>query len=197
MSYNFSSNIEINDLIYKRVQEITHNKYTDDTWDYMYLNLLDREDEAVNFVNNYFKSHSINIIGGEKNKNDFIIYVAKQIDKLIPLFCFLYSNKKLSERYNSLLVRRIFYTDGKGSFPKTENLEYRYEQDFSKEINYIKKTAVTEKQIEFLEKLADEQGFLIINKKYMSKANAKKIIEYFKGTIDEEPLIFSFFVLTV
>ena len=195
--YDFESNVEINNLIHKHMNKIIYNKYTDDLWDYMSLNILNREEEALNFVLQYFKSHSYSAIDGENNKDDFIKYVAMKIDRLIPLFCFMDANKKLTKRYNSLLTRRIFMVHGKDHFKYTQHLEYRYQQDFSKEKEYIKKTTVTNKQIDFLKKLCDEQGFLLINEQYMTKENAKKIISYLKGETDNEPLFFTFFLITV
>ena len=128
---------------------------------------------------------------------EFVEYIAKQIDKLIPLYCFMHTNKNLSDRYNSILTRRIFNSHDKNYFPCTENLLYVYEQDFSKEKEYIKKTKVTINQMSFLKKLSDEQGFVIINKEYMTIENAKSLIAYLKGTIEHEPRLFNFFMITV
>lgn len=194
---NYKNNAEINNLIYQHVNQLVINKYTNDTWDCDYLNKIDRMSEAKKVTSLYFKKNDFNSIGGIRNEDAFIDYTAKQIDKLIPLFCFMHTNKGLSERYNSILTRRIFNSHDKNYFPCTENLLYVYEHDFSKEKEYIKKTKVTINQLSFLKKLSDEQGFVIINKEYMTLENAKNLIAYLKGNLEHEPRLFNFFMITV
>lgn len=194
---NYKNNVEINNLIYQHVSQITVDKYTNDIWDCDLLNQIDRMSEAKQVSALYFKKNDFNSIGGIKNEEAFIKYIAFQIDKLIPLFCFMHENKALSERYNSILTKRIFYTHDKNHFPCTENLLYTFEHDFSKEKEYIKKTKVTINQLGFLKKLADEQGFVIINKEYMTLENAKNLIAYLKGNLEHEPRLFGFFMVTV
>ena len=179
---NFLDNTDINNLIYQYIKKITHGKYTDDEYDCAYFNSLDRIESAKKIADLYFKRNDYNSIGGKKNEEDFINYIAIQIDKLIPIFCFMEANKSLSNRYNTLLIRRIFMTHGKDYFPATENLEYIYEHDFTKEKEYIKKTLVTPKELEYLKQMAGEQGFVLINSEYMSKEIAQKIILYLKGS---------------
>ena len=194
---NYKNNIEINNLISQHVNMLTIDKDTNEVWDCDFLNSIDRLEEAKKVSQLYFKKNDFNSIGGIKNEEEFIKYIAKQIDKLIPLYCFMHTNKNLSSRYNSILTRRIFNSHDKNHFPCTENLLYVYEQDFSKEKEYIKKTKVTINQMSFLKKLSDEQGFVIINKEYMTIENAKSLIAYLKGTIEHEPRLFNFFMITV
>jgi len=194
---NFLDNTDINNLIYQYIKKITYKKYTDDIYDCAYFNSIDRIKSANEIAKLYFQRNDYNSIGGKKNEEDFINYIAIQIDKLIPIFCFMESNKKLSNRYNTLLIRRIFITHGKDYFPITENINYVYEHDFSKEKEYIKKTLATPKQLEYLKQMAGEQGFILINEEYMSKEIAQKIILYLKGSLETEPRLFSFFMITV
>lgn len=197
MSFNFRESVEINDEINKLIKKLLHNQYTGNLWDYTTLNALDREKEAQTFVETYIKKNGVDSIEGVQNKNDFIIYVAKQIDRLIPLSFFMEYNTQLSFRYNSLLTRRLFITDGKDGFEITENFEYKYPQDFSSEKAYLEKTNASAKQIQYIKNLAEEQGFLVTNTKYLSMSNAKKIISYLKGEIDQEPLLFNFFIVAI
>lgn len=193
----FSNNAEINYLINQYVKKCTYDKIPEDSWDCEYLNNLDREKEAEKIANFYFKANDYNSIGGPKNRNNFIKYISMQIDKLIPLFVFMNTNMKFQDRYNAILARRIFITKGKDYFPITQNLIYKYDHDFSKENEYIKKTLVTEKQLEYLKKIAEEQGFQIINEEYLSRDYASNIISFISGKSEIEPRIFGFFVITI
>ena len=58
--------------------------------------------------------------------------MAKQIDRLLPRFYFMENHRDLSEKYTSLLTKRIFTNYGKDGFEETENFIYQFEQDFSK-----------------------------------------------------------------
>lgn len=193
----FEQNVDINILIDRHVLKLTDSKYADDLNDCLELNKLDRNKQAEIIADLYFKTNDFNSIGGKKNYAEFINYIAHQIDRRIPLACFMKSNKSFSKRYNTLLTRRIFYSHEKDFFPITQNLVYRYEQNFDKEKEYIEKTRVTNKQLEFLKKLTEEQGFIIINQQYMSMETANKIISYLKGSLETEPRLFGFFVITV
>jgi len=194
---DFSKNTELNIIFHQHLTQITRDKYTNDPCDYIALNSLDRKIEASKIAEKYFKHNDFNSIGGQKNYEAFLEYIAKRLDKAIPLFCFMFINKPLSERYNTLLTKRIFMIGGKDAFPVTENLIYQYEQDFEKEKKYIEKTKVTKNQLEYLQKICEEQGFYIINEEYMTKETANKIITYLKGSLDFEPRLFSFFTITV
>lgn len=194
---DFSKNVDLNILFNRQLNEITHNKYANDFYDYMELNSLDRKVEALKIADMYFKRNDFNSIGGQKNYEIFLDYIAKRLDKSIPISCFMLANKSLSERYNTLLTRRIFITRGKDAFPVTENLVYQYEQNFDKDKEYIEKTKVTARQLEYMQKICEEQGFYIINQEYMTKEIANKIISYLKGTVDFEPRLFGFFIITV
>ena len=96
---NYKNNIEINNLISQHVNMLTIDKDTNEVWDCDFLNSIDRLEEAKKVSQLYFKKNDFNSIGGIKNEEEFVEYIAKQIDKLIPLYCFMHTNKNLSDRY--------------------------------------------------------------------------------------------------
>lgn len=191
----FQDNVDINKNIYKLVKELCTSYYSGGLKDYNTINNIDRELEAENFINNYIIKNSASAIGGNENRQEFKEYVALEIDRLIPLFCFLELNRDLSHHYNRILTRRIFLTYGKNEFDFTKDLVYKYKHNFKKEKEYIKNTLITEKQLKYLKQLAMEQGFLVDNEDFLSKAYAQLLIKYLKGESDEEPNIFGFFIV--
>ena len=72
---------------------------------------------------------------------------------------------------------------------------YFYDHDFTDETEYVKNTAATQKQLEYLEKLAKQNGYQLNNVEYMSKMHAAALIEYFSGNSDMEPVPFEFFTV--
>ena len=105
------------------------------------------------------------------------------------------TNRKMSEKYTSLLTARIWNTYGKDGFDCTKDLLYFYDHDFTDETEYVKNTAATQKQLEYLEKLAKQNGYQLNNVEYMSKMHAAALIEYFSGNSDMEPVPFEFFTV--
>jgi hypothetical protein len=193
----FKDNAEINSEINDYVKKISYNPYTGELWDIESINVLNRQELAKEFANNFFYDKDFDIINGKENYEDFILYVAKQIDRLIPRFFFMENHGDLSEKYTSLLTKRIFTTYGKDGFEETEHFIYHYDQDFSQEDEYIKKTSATKAQIELLKKLSIEQGYQLINIEYLNKNQANSIIKYFNGETDDEPIVFDFFTIAI
>ena len=198
----FEKNAEINKMIASFVEKIIFNVYTGEVWDTESINSYDRKELALEFKSEYFTQQRLiqegyDSIGGKDNLNKFLDYVAKKIDRLIPRLYFMELNKKFSEQYTSLLTKRIFTTYGKEGFESTAGLNYYYKHDFTEEKEYIKETAATEKQIEYLDNLAEKQGFQLINTEYLSKVNANALIEYFSGTTEIEPIVFTFFTVAI
>lgn len=194
----FNENAEINSEINNYIKKISYNPYTGNLWDAETMNTLDRKFLAEEFAEDFLcDDENYNEIGGECNYNEFINYVSKKIDRLIPRFFFMENHRDLSEKYTSLLTKRIFTTYGKDGFEETENFIYQFPQDFTKEEEYIKKTAATPAQIELLKKLTSAQGYQLVNSEYLTKTNANAIIKYFNGESDIEPVCFEFFTIAV
>lgn len=194
---NFSENAEINSEINNYIRKICYDPYTGELCDIETMNLMDRIISAEEFAEDFLYDCDYTVIGGEENYEKFIHYVAYKIDRLIPRFFFMENHKDLSEKYTSLLTKRIFTTYGKDGFEETENFIYQYKQSFAAEEEYIKKTAATEAQIELLKKLSQAQGYQIINSEYLTKIQANTIIKYFNGETETEPLIFDFFTILI
>lgn len=192
----FNEDAEINSEINNYIKKIAYNPYTGNLWDIETVNTLNRTFLAEEFANNFFSSKDSATIT-KKEYEEFINYVAKQIDRLLPRFYFMENHRDLSEKYTSLLTKRIFTTYGKDGFEETENFIYQFEQDFSKEEEYIKKSAASSAQIELLKKLSQEQGYQLINSEYLTKTNANAIIKYFNGESDTEPIVFDFFTVAI
>lgn len=193
----FSENAEINSEINNYIKKIAYNPYTGNLWDVETMNTLNRTFLAEEFANSFF-SGDIGVFSSDKRAyNEFIKYVAHQIDRLLPRFYFMENHRDLSERYSALLTKRIFTTYGKDGFEETEHFIYQFEQDFSTEENYIKKTAASQAQIELLKRLTVEQGFQLINSEYLSKNYASDIIKYFNGELSSEPAFFEFFTVAI
>lgn len=198
----FQGNKELNKLIERFTKKLLINGYTGQLWEPVTLNSLNRESLASEFSNEFFtdsrlKSEGYDSIGGKKNIDLFNDYVARKIDRLIPRLYFMEANRKMSEKYTSLLTKRIFTTNGKDGLECTENLIYFYEHDFSEEEKYIKETEATPKQIEYLEKLCKQNGYELYNAEYLSKAYATSLIEYLNGNSIVEPIIFDFFTTAI
>lgn len=198
----FEKNTEINADIDAFVKKLVFNSYTYEVWDVEYLNNCDRNELAREFASEFFddkrlREQGYDAIGGKSHYNEFIKYVALKIDRLIPRIYFMEANKEFSEQYNSLLTKRIFTTYGKDEFEATAGLVYKYPQDFSEEEGYIQETAASDKQIEYLDTLAGQQGFQLVNSEYLSKINANALIEYFKGTTEIEPIVFTYFIIAI
>lgn len=198
----FENNSEINKSIEKFTRRIIYDTYTGKLRDAECLNNFKRMDLAKEFVSAYFDEDRLSAegydsIGGAANLSDFTEYVAKAIDRLIPRLYFMESNHKLSERYTSLLTNRIWNTYGKDGFDCTKDLKYFYDHDFTIEKNSVKDTAATPKQLDYLAKLAKQNGYQLNNIEYMSKPHAAGLIEYFSGNSDIEPVNFDFFTVMV
>lgn len=198
----FRENAEINKSIEIFTNKLLRNGFTGELWDAEYMNSLSRTDLAKEFVSEYFtdnrlKAEGYDSIGGIKNMDNFKDYVAKQIDRLIPRLYFMETNRTLSERYTALLTKRIFTTNGKNGLECTKDLEYKYEHDFSAEEKYIKESAPTKKQMTYLEKLSQQNGFQLCNQEYLSKNYAALLIEYLNQQTGVEPVIFDFFMAAV
>lgn len=192
----FNEDAEINSEINNYIKKIAYNPYTGNLWDIETVNTLNRIFLAEEFANNFFSGKDSATIT-KKEYEEFINYVARQIDRLLPRFYFMENHRDLSEKYTSLLTKRIFTTYGKDGFEETEDFIYQFEQDFSKEEEYIKKSAASSAQIELLKKLSQEQGYQLINSEYLTKTNANAIIKYFNGESDTEPIVFDFFTVAI
>lgn len=196
---NFEDNAEIKKEIADFTQKLIFNVYTGEVWDPEVINEYKRMDLAREFIGEYFSDYRLKFngyddIGGKNNLKDFQVYVAYKIDRLIPRLYFLEVNKGLTEEYTLLLTNRIFMTHGKDGYMITSDLVYEFKHDFSEEEQYIKESSASEKQTDYLNTLAKQQGFQLINKEYLSKMNANHLIEYLKGDSEIQPIVFSFFI---
>ena len=200
--YMYKENSEINKGIERFTKRLLINGYTGKLWDAEELNSLDRKELAGEFASEYFtdeklKAEGYDSIGGVKHMDDFKDYVARQIDRLIPRLYFMEANRGLSEKYTSLLTKRIFTTNGKDGLACTKDLEYKYEQNFDEEEAYIKSSKPTKKQMSYLENLAKKNGFQLCNSEYLSKNYAASLIEYLNEQTGVEPVIFDFFTTAI
>ena len=198
----FSKNKKINSDISNFVKKIIFNVYTGEVWEPEVINDYNRKELAKEFATEFFSDNELlkngyDSIGGKVNMPDFLDYVARKIDRLIPRLYFMELNKDFSEQYTSLLTKRIFTTYGKEGFEVTSPLIYQYKHDFSEEEEYIRETSASPKQLEYLDTLAEQQGYQLVNTEYLSKINANNLIEYFKGPTEVEPIVFTYFVIEV
>lgn len=193
MSDNSKSYAIVDSEIINYLQKISFNQYTNNLYDIEKMNLIDRKKAAKEFTEEFFYNGYYEIIN-EITYDELISYVAKQIDRLIPRFFFVIIHKELCKKYTSALVHRIFLTHGKDGFEYTKGFIYHFEQDFSVETENIKKTSVTQAQMQLLNKLLEEQGFQLINAEYLSKPYANAIIKYLNGE-QKEPIWFEFFTI--
>ena len=99
----FNEDAEINSEINYYIKKIAYNPYTGNLWDIETVNTLNRTFLAEEFANNFFSSKDSATIT-KKEYEEFINYVAKQIDRLLPRFYFMENHRDLSEKYTSLLT---------------------------------------------------------------------------------------------
>lgn len=200
---NFNENAKVHYMLNEFVLDLIYNPKTKELWHSDYLNSIDREDIGEQFVKNFIREYEEEVIDERGRLDKQLIklltdYSSKEIDRLIPKIYFLESNKELCEKYTQLLVRRIYDTAGYEAFDYTKDFKYQFNHsetlsEISKTINESK---ATEKQIQYLNDLGKNIGYLLWHEEYLSKNYANQLIEYLSEKNYTEPAIFSFFFVS-
>lgn len=193
MINEFKENAIINMTLNQYIENLLIDEENQKLWGIGHLNTLDREELAEEYTSFVLESNGDLIIGGKQNIQEFVEYIAHQIDRKIPKFYFLKCNSNISKTYSTLLTCRIYQTKGKDGFIYTKGLKYKYEHDFSKDKLFIERTKATEKQINCLRLLGEENGFLLYREEFLSKAYATTLIDYLIGRKMREPTVFFYF----
>ena len=200
---SFSENAKVHYLLNEFVLDLIYNPYTKVLWEPEYLNSIDREDLGEQFVKIFAREYEEEVIDEKGNKDKAILnllaeYSSREIDRLIPKIYFLEKNKELCSEYTQLLVRRIYDTSGHKAFDYTKNFKFQFDHDvtFSEIKKTISDSKATEKQIQYLNDLGKNIGYLLWHEEYLSKNYANQLIEYLSEKSYVEPVIFSFFFVS-
>ena len=197
----FSENAKVHYLLNEFVLDVIYNDITKDLWDVKYLNSIDRDDLGEQYVNIFVREYEEELIDSKTGKIDEDLkmaltdYAKREIDRLIPKIYFVEKNKELCEMYTKILVRRVYDVANNSEFKYMKDFKYQYDHSkILKEIKEnIKETQATEKQIQCLESLGKNIGYLLWHEEYLSKNYANQLIKYLMETDYVEPAIFSFF----
>lgn len=197
-----SENAKLHHMLNEFVQELIRNPKTNELWDVDHLNRIDREDIGEVFVKHFVNEYEEEVVD-EKGKVDKQLikllndYCSKAIDRLIPKMYFLEYNEPICKAYTPLLVRRIFDVDGL-SYPYMTRFQYYFNHSeiFSEIKKTIEDSTATEKQIQYLNDLGKNIGYLLWHEEYLSKNYANQLIEYLSEKNYTEPAIFSFFFVS-
>jgi hypothetical protein len=199
----FDENAKVHYLLNEFVLDLVYNSCSKELWQPEYLNTINREEAGEQFVRIFIREFEEELVD-ERGKLDTELvklltdYSCKEIDRLIPKVYFIETNKELCEKYTQLLVRRIFDVAGHKAFNYTRDFIYHYEhKKIFKEIQKtMEETKATEKQIQYLNDLGKNIGYLLWHEEYLSKNYANQLIEYLSEKNYEEPVIFSFFFVS-
>ena len=199
----FDENAKVHYLLNEFVLSVIYNPIGGELWNTDYLNSLDREDLGEQFVQIFIREYEEEVVDRFGARDNELVkyltrYASQEVDRLIPKIYFLEKNKELCEQYTPLLVRRIFDVAGHTAFPYTKGFRYHY--NHRERFEEIKKTMedskATEKQIQYLNDLGKNIGYLLWHEEYLSKNYANQLIEYLSEKNYTEPVIFSFFFVS-
>lgn len=200
---SFSENAKVHYLLNEFILDLIYNVYSKELWQPEYLNTIDREDLAEQFVRIFAREYEEELLDAKGKRDEEIVvlltdYASKAIDRLIPKVYFLEKNKELCEKYTPLLARRIYDTAGHTAFAYTKNFKFQFNHDeeFAETRKIIQESKATEKQIQYLNDLGKNIGYLLWNEEYLSKNYANQLIEYLSEKSYVEPVIFSFFFVS-
>lgn len=199
----FSENAKVHYLLNEFVLDLIYNPYTKDLWGVDYLNSIDRQDLGEQFVKIFIREYEEELVDNEGKidkelKKLLTDYAAREIDRLIPKVFFMEKNKELCKEYTPLLVRRIYDISGPSAFEYTKNFKYQFKHTdtFSEIKKTMEESKATEKQIQYLNDLGKNIGYLLWHEEYLSKNYANQLIEYLSEKNYTEPVIFSFFFVS-
>lgn len=197
-----SENAKLHNMLNEFVMELIRNPKTNDLWDADHLNRIDREDIGEVFVKHFINEYEEEVIDENGRVDKQLVkllndYCSKAIDRLIPKIYFLEYNEPICRTYTPLLVRRIFDVDGM-TYPYMSNFKYHFNHSeiFSEIKKTIEDSTATEKQIQYLNDLGKNIGYLLWHEEYLSKNYANQLIEYLSEKNYTEPAIFSFFFVS-
>lgn len=198
----FSENAKLHNMLNEFVMELIRNPKTQELWDVDHLNRIDREDIGDVFVKHFIDEYEEEVLDENGRYDKQLIklltdYCSKAIDRLIPKMYFLEYNEPICRTYTPLLVRRIFDVDGI-SYPYMNGFKYHFNHSeiFSETKKSISDSTATEKQIQYLNDLGKNIGYLLWHEEYLSKNYANQLIEYLSEKNYTEPAIFSFFFVS-
>lgn len=200
---NFNENAKVHYLLNEFVLDVVYNSISKELWNVDYLNSIDRQELGEQFTKIFVREYEEEVVD-EKGKLDnellklLIGYSSREIDRLIPKVYFLEKNKELCNKYTQLLVRRIYDTSGNSAFDYTKGFKYQFnhKDEFIEIKKTIDESKATEKQIQYLNDLGKNIGYLLWHEEYLSKNYANQLIEYLSEKTYEEPVIFSFFFVS-
>lgn len=192
----FSENANLHNALNNFVEDLIYNKYTERLWDVEFLNSMDKKELGQKFAYSYIRKYQNEFENEEYTQADLANYAAHQIDRLIPRVYFLEDNIELCNKYTPLLVRRLFDVKGKDGFKSVAGIEYQFEHDFTQEKDILKETTATEKQITYLKKLGQAEGYLLWHEEFLSKTYANQMITYLQEKQGEQPTVFPFFFVS-
>lgn len=200
---NFDESAKVHYLLNEFVLDVIYNPCSNELWKVDYLNSIDREELGEQFSDIFEKEYEEELLNENGNLNEELKelladYASKEIDRLIPKVYFLENNKELCEQYTTLLVRRIYDTSGKDAFSYTKHFVYQFDHEdaFSEIQKTITESRATEKQVQYLNDLGKNIGYLLWHEEYLSKNYANQLIEYLSEKNYTEPVIFSFFFVS-
>ena len=200
---SFSENAKVHYLLNEFVLDLIYYSYTNELWTPDHLNSIDWEDLGDQFVDIFIEEFQEEMVDEHGHLDKELVklltdYSCKEIDRLIPKIYFLEMNKELCEKYTQLLVRRIYDVAGHKAFPYTKSFKYQYDhKSVFKEIKKtMEETKATEKQIQYLNDLCKNIGYLLWHEEFLSKNYANQLIEYLSEKNYVEPVIFSFFFVS-
>jgi uncharacterized membrane protein YheB (UPF0754 family) len=200
---DFNENAKVHYLLNEFVLDLIYNTYSGEMWQPDYLNSIDRDDLGEQFVKIFIREYEEEVVDEQGRLDKELIklltdYSSKEIDRLIPKVYFLEKNKELCEKYTQLLVRRIYDVAGHEAFDYTKNFKFQYNHSdiLSETKKTMEETRATEKQIQYLNDLGKNIGYLLWHEEYLSKNYANQLIEYLSEKSYVEPIIFSFFFVS-
>jgi len=200
---NFDENAKVHYLLNEFVLDLIYNPYSKELWTVDYLNSIDRGELGEQFVKIFVREYEEELMDASGSVDKELVdllekYSEREIDRLIPKVYFLEKNKELCNKYSQLLVRRIYDVSGNSAFDYMKNFKYQFnhreQQNATNEM--MRDSRATEKQIQYLNDLGKNVGYLLWHEEYLSKNYANQLIEYLSEKTYVEPVIFSFFFVS-
>ena len=177
------------------LESFIYNEYTGTLFDPEHLNSIDRYEIGEDFVEKYTEDRNEDF-ANEKKREEFVKFVSKEIDRLLPKIYFFEANDNLTKKYSKLLIRRIYDTDGAAGLPVINRFKFQFEHDLTEIQNRISSSKASEKQISYLKQLGEKTDFLLWHENYLSKGFADQLIGYLSEKVLDEPKIFPFFFVS-
>lgn len=168
------------------------------------INNWDRKKIANRYVDEYFCTgrygHTYDDIGGKGNREKFVSELAIKIDEFIPRRYFVKYHLS-TNKYGTMdgtYISSMF--KGKDAHSETKDLIYVYNHERDTDVttsNYTNKEfPVSEKQLSYLNYLADEAGFFVKNFQNLNSQTASELIGFLLGQREQPQNIFDFLEYT-